>query len=139
MKEGCCAKISNLSKAVHVHLQEEPILAVCLLGNSIVKQITILFSNYLVLWIASYEKTGYLENDKEAKNIYINIMVISVAVSCVVFPLGGALNDCVDSTKILPIAFICRAVLTVFFSALDKPDSINSYIVCVMIVLASIF
>lgn len=69
-----------------------------------------------MLWIASYEKTGYLKDDNEAKDIYINIMVISVLISIFVFPIGGLLNDWVDSTKILPIAFICRAILTVFFS-----------------------
>ena len=58
-----CEKVSTLSSQVKRQLRAEPILIVCLIGNSIVKLMAVLFSNYLVLWIASYKNSGYLESD----------------------------------------------------------------------------
>lgn len=60
-------------------------------------------------------KSGYIDSDKDAKAIYINIMVITVVLSTVVFPLVGKLCDSVDPRKIVPVAFSLRSASTYFF------------------------
>lgn len=98
----------------------------------------VLFSNYLVLWISSFKSSGYLESDQQAKDIYIKIMLFSVIVSSVIFPFIGKLCDSVDSKRIVPIAFGCRAILNVCFYYLSTPDSVLTYIVCISIVLTCV-
>ena len=112
---------------------------VTLLGNMVCKLMAVLFSNYLILWVSTFTKSGYLQSDKEAKSIYINIMVMSVILSAVVFPLVGRLCDTIDPRKIVPFAFILRAIATYWFYHLEKPDTFEAYAVCISIVLSSIF
>ena len=116
-----------------------PILSICLMGNMVCKLMAVLFSNYLILWIQTFVKTGHLKSNQEAKAIYINIMVISVMVSVLVFPVVGKLCDSVDPRKIVPIAFITRSITCYLFYKLDKPDSVQAYIVCISIVVAAVF
>lgn len=56
------------------------------------KLLSVLFSNYLVLWINSFVGKG-IKDDKEAKDIYIKIMIFSVIVSAILFPFVGKLCD----------------------------------------------
>lgn len=66
-------------------------------------------------------------------------MVFTVILSAIVFPLVGKLCDSIDPKKIVPFAFLFRAVATYFFTLLDKPDTFMAYAVSISIVLMSIF
>jgi MFS family permease len=68
----------------------------------------------------------------------MNMMIFSVAVSALVFPIIGKCCDMVDPKKTVPFAFFFRAMTTYLFSTLDSPDSIRSYGVCVLMILSSI-
>ena len=68
----------------------------------------------------------------------MNMMIYSVAVSALVFPIIGKACDMVDSKKTVPFAFLFRSVTTYMFWQLEEPDSIRSYGVCVLMILSSI-
>lgn len=137
--QSLCSKIGALSSQVKRQLQTEPILIVCLIGNSIVKLLAVLFSNYLVLWIASFKSKGLLESDQQGKEIYIKIMLLAVIVSSIIFPFVGKLIDSVNPRKVIPVAFTFRAILCVYFHYLTAPDSLESYTVIISMIITCVF
>ena len=66
------------------------------------------------------------------------MMIYSVAVSAIVFPIIGKCCDMMDPKKTVPFAFFFRSVTTIMFWQLDQPDSMTSYGVCVLMILSSI-
>ncbi len=66
------------------------------------------------------------------------MMIVSVIISAMVFPLVGKICDYYPLSNIIPIAFILRFVSTILFLFVKKPDSIYSYIVCVALIIFSI-
>ena len=79
-----------------------------------------------------------METKEEGKIIYMNMMIYSVAVSALVFPIIGKCCDMMDPKKIVPFAFFFRSVTTYMFCYLESPNSIRSYGVCVLMILSSI-
>ena len=68
----------------------------------------------------------------------MNMMIYSVALSAIVFPIVGKACDMVDSKKTVPFAFMFRTLTTYMFWKLDRPDTIQAYLVCVLMILSSI-
>jgi nitrate/nitrite transporter NarK len=110
-----------------------------LIGNAIGKLMAVIFSNYLVLWISTYKHSGYLKSDQEAKEIYINIMLFAVIISSGIFPFVGKLCDSMDPRRIVPVAFICRALLNCYFHYLKTPNSFESYFVTISMIITCVF
>ena len=69
----------------------------CFAAVTVVKLVQVLYSVYLVLWIASFIQEGVLENDAEAKTIYKNVLTIMVFSALIAIPLIGKLADMVSA------------------------------------------
>lgn len=113
---------------------KKPILITTIIGGTITRLITVLFSTYLVLWIQSFNKS----NKEEAKDIYFLMMMLSVVVSCIVLPILGKFIDNSPAIRLAPFAFLGRCLFTFFFYLLDAPDTFQAYLVCVCIVVSTL-
>lgn len=96
---------------------------------------SVLFSTYLILWIQSF--TVVIKN-LDAKNIYFNMMVISVGISTMILPCIAKYIDNSPAIRIVPYTFLSRCVFTYLFSLLKSPNSYTSYTVCVLIIISTI-
>ena len=72
------------------------------------------------------------------KDIYMQIMLISVAFSTVLFPLIGKVCDNMEPARIVPSAFLIRCASTCMFCMLDRPDTYEAYFVCVLMIIGTI-
>ena len=107
----------------------------CLVGASITRLLSVLFSTYLILWIQSFPG---LSQDEQSKNIYFNMMIISVVISSIVLPVLGRYIDNCSAIKLVPWAFLMRAGCMVLFYFVKQPDSVFAYTVCVLIIVFTI-
>ena len=119
-------------------MKEKPILIICIIGAAITRLLAVLFSTYLILWIQKFADEGVLESDNVGKEIYMEIMLISVAFSTILFPLIGYICDSMDPARIVPGAFLMRCASTCMFCMLDRPDTFEAYLVCVLMIMATI-
>ena len=138
-------KVQELTDSMNSQLKKKPILYIVILGASITKLLSVLFSTYLILWInrniiiegeESEEKA--LEQKNLAKDIYINIMVTSALICVIVLPIVGKLCDTIDPRKIMPLAFMARCLTTYLFWLLESPASFETFIVCVAMVVSTV-
>lgn len=113
---------------------KKPILITTIIGGTITRLITVLFSTYLVLWIQSFKGI----TPEQAKDIYFTMMMISVVVSCIVLPILGKFIDNSPAIRLAPWAFLARCIFTFFFYLLNAPNSIYAYTVCVCIVVSTL-
>ncbi len=67
-------------------------ILVCFIGCSITKIYNILFSTFWLLFICSFIPEDVADNE-EAKNIYANVMMISVVLGLCLAPVIGKLTD----------------------------------------------
>lgn len=111
-------KINQLTKIVLKQIYDVPIIGVCILGASINKLLTILFSIYLIIWIQERKPI-----EEEAKRIYGLIMIVSVFAAILVLPLVGFICDRVESRKIVPFAYLLRTITVFMFYELKEPDT----------------
>ena len=65
-------------------------------------------------------------------------MVISVLVSAFVFPFVGAASDYYSPKTMIPAAFFFRAFMTYLFSFVTDPNSWRSFIVSMLMIIATI-
>lgn len=65
-------------------------------------------------------------------------MVASALICIIVLPLVGKLCDTVDPRKIMPIAFLARCSTTYMFWRLESPENIQTFYVCVSMVVFTI-
>lgn len=126
-----------------MQLKEEPILVISIIGATITRLLAVLFSTYLILWIQKfYEEDSSLYigiNDKDRpKQIYMEIMLMSVGVAFILFPIFGKICDTVDPGKIIPVAFFFRFITTIFFYNLKSPESNWAYCVCMLMIVSTV-
>ena len=80
----------------------------CVVGASINKLLSILFSIYLIIWIQNkLEKTD--EGRTKAKELYGKIMIFSVLCSIVILPAVGIICDRISTRKIVSLSYLFRA------------------------------
>jgi len=65
-------------------------------------------------------------------------MVISVLISAFVFPFVGTICDLYAPKIIIPFSFLLRAMTTVLFYYLKSPNSYGAYIICILMIIATI-
>ena len=135
---SCFGKITQLTSKVHQTLKKRPLIFICIVGAAIVRLFSVLFSIYLLLWIQTFSYDGVLESIDDSKTIYVQIMLISVLASSFLLPIVGSVIDRYQPTKIIPIAFTFRCFTTYLFWLLERPDTIRAYIVCVLMIVATI-
>lgn len=129
-------KMGRFTAVVLAELKSKPVLLMCLVGTGITKLLTVLFSTYLILWIQSFPD---FSDGARSKNVYFNMLVISVAISSLVLPLLGRYIDSSPAIKLVPYAFMSRCVCCYLFSMLRAPDTVAAYAVCVLIIISTIF
>ena len=66
-------------------------------------------------------------------------MVVSVVISALVFPFIGLFIDKCDVIRLMPIAFIFRFITALIFMKMDDPDSYTCLVVCVLLIIGTIF
>jgi uncharacterized membrane protein len=72
---------------------QNKLIPVCFVGFGITKLYNILFSNFWLLFIASFIPSGKVANEKAAQLIYSNVMIVSVVLGLLVVPIAGRLAD----------------------------------------------
>ena len=125
----------KFTKIVKKEIRKKPILTTCLVGSSITRLLSVLFSTYLILWIQHFK--GF-ETGSKSKDVYFNMMMISVAISSIVLPIMGKYIDKAPAIRIVPYAFMARCACTYMFYLLKAPDSYYAYSVCVLIIIFTI-
>jgi len=88
-----CTKISILSRQVCKACSNNKLIPICFIGFGITKLYNILFSNFWLLFIASFIPTGQVKDEEAAKLIYSNVMIVSVVLGLLVVPIAGRLAD----------------------------------------------
>lgn len=131
-------KVKGLTIVVIKELKKKPILLVSVIGATITRLISVLFSSYLILWIQTFVDAGLLENENVGKDIYTFIMVASALVSVFVFPMAGFIVDYFPSKYTVPGSFIFRCLTTFLFWCIERPDTTMAYTVCIMMVVGTI-
>ena len=97
----------------------------------------ILFSNFWLLFIASFIETGEVENEEDAKLIYSNVMIVSVVLGILIVPVVGKLSDKYSPKILLPLAFLVRFIGIVMFMFIKNPKSIYAYCVSIFLVMGT--
>jgi len=128
------AKALKFTEICTTELSRKPILTLCVIGASITRLIAVLFSTYLILWIETFPSV----EGEEGKNIYFEIMVISVILSSFILPCVGAFLDSYPAIRVVPLAFLFRCFTTYCFYLLETPDTYLAYTVCVFMIVATI-
>jgi MFS family permease len=118
-------------------MRDNPILYFSMIGASITRLLSVLFSTYLILWIQSFSDHSK-ESREIGKTIYLQIMVISTIISAFVFPFVGQVCDLFSPRKTIPFAFIFRALTTGMFYCVDKPNSYLAYFSAIMMIVGTI-
>lgn len=66
------------------------------------------------------------------------MMIISVLICVVFLPILGKYIDQSPAIKIVPYAFMTRCLFVYLFSMVQSPDSFFSYVVCILIIIATV-
>lgn len=97
-KQSTYGKVRELTIIVYREMQQNPVLLMCMIGGTITKLVSVLFSTYLILWIQTFA-TGtngspvLLQSKEQGKTIYSNIMVLATLISAFVLPVAGQVCD----------------------------------------------
>jgi hypothetical protein len=67
-----------------------------------------------MLWVTSFVDSGHLESDDDAKKIYQNLLLISVAATCCMTPVVWLAIDKVHLPKMMVLLFGMRALTCLF-------------------------
>ena len=133
----------ELNRIVGIELLDNPLIFMCMVGGTVVKLLSVLFSTYLILWIQTFVEGTHgnpklLANKEQGKTIYLNMMVVSVLISAFILPFVGTMVDRVSPKISIPFAFFFRAIVTAFFTMVNDPSSPEAFIVCIMLIVGSI-
>ena len=109
----------------------------CFVGCGITKLYMILFSTFWLLYIESFYPDGQQDGYKEAKQIYSNVMIVSVVFGVIFVPLFGKVADVCNPQWVLPFGFFCRALTVIMFYFSVSPNGYYAYGVSVLMVLCT--
>ena len=98
----------------------------------ITQVISILFSVYMVLWIASYVDNGLLESEDASKDIYQRIMLFSMAATGLVTPFVGYIADNLHWGFNIGTAFTLRFLTGLLFLQINDPRTTLAIFLCVL-------
>ena len=130
-------KIKKLIKQACRSVNERKVQLICFIGCGITKLYAVLFSTFWLLYICSSIGTE-IETEDDAKQIYSNVMIVSVVLGLLLVPVVGRVADLIDPRILLPSCFSVRALAIVAFMYIQKPNSIYSYGVSVLLVLGTV-
>ena len=110
---------------------------ICFTGAAIIRLISVLFSNFLLLWITSFVDEGLI-GENQSKGLYQKIMLASTIGTVVLLPIFGHLGDKVPSTVLVPVAFALRGLCGYSFLWLTDPQSVLAITMCVLLIIFSV-
>ena len=87
-----------------------------------VRMVTILFSNFMLLWVATFAVDGIISID-DSKDIFQKLLLTATISAVVLTPLLGFAADKIPSTVIAPYAFLLRAACGFGFLIVSDPRS----------------
>ena len=127
-----CQKISYLTNRVGALLKSDIKFTVLLLAKVITQQIGVLFSVYILLWIASFKQSGVIETQAETKSIYQKIILYSLVSLVVTAPLIGWIADKISRRVFIVVSFLFRGLACLSFTQIDDPRNPLPVIITVM-------
>ena len=111
----------------------------CFLGSILVERSAgLLFSVYLLLWITSFVKNDALESNDEAKIVYKNTILISLALSLVILPVAGKIADTIPAFIFIPVCSVVRCAMGLQFQFFTNPASTGARLICALFVILSL-
>ena len=111
--------------------------AYCFLAILSTSPITILFTNYLLLWITSFVETCQVESMLQAKVIYQAVLLIAFSVTVMSMPVLGIFVDNLPANIFVPASFLGRGLILIGFLMLKTPDSWFANLICALILFSS--
>ena len=109
----------------------------CFAAVTVIKLIQVLYSIYMVLWIAHFIELGVLADAEEAKTIYKNVLTIGAISAIIAIPIIGKLADSVPYNCFFPLSFFIRGILIIQFNDIADPSTVYSMVISVAVILAS--
>lgn len=86
-----------LTRIVYNECKTNIMVIICLIGAVVIRLIFIIQNIYTLLWILSFIQKGVLESELEAKLIFRNINLITIAVILVCFKFIWEILDSIPS------------------------------------------
>ena len=100
---------------------------------------TVLFSVYVVLWVTSFVDSGLLESEDTSKDLYQNIMLISLVGAMLITPFAGYIIDKIHWSVSIRCAFTLRCCTGGLFLLIDDPRGNFALIICSLYLVATVF
>ena len=107
-------------------------------GSMITKTVFILFSTFWLLFITSFIGTK-VKDEKEAQDIYANVMIVGIIFGLIGMPFAGMFCDRVSPTKAIPVAFLSRFFAIIIFMFVKDPTSFGMYFSGILILFGTSF
>ena len=127
-------KLKKILREMCTECKRDGKYIICFIGSGVIRLITVLFSNFLLLWITSFVDDGAI-TEKESKGLYQKIILISTVASMFLAPLFGFISDKLPSTVLIPIAFTLRGLCGYAFMMLNDPTDILSAAICCLLII----
>ena len=125
-------KVRFLANLLYTSCKSDPAIVVCLLCSALTKLYSILFSTFWLLFIQSFLGTK-ITTQKDAQQIYTNVMMTSIVVGTCAIHIVGKFSDKCNPQIAMPLSFLARLVTIGLFMQIDDPST--SYCIltsCVM-------
>lgn len=100
---------------------------------------TVLFSVYIVLWVTSFVDSGLLESEDTSKDLYQNIMLVSLVGSMLITPFAGYIVDKMHWSVSIRFAFALRCCTGLLFLKIDDPRENFALVICSLYLVATVF
>ena len=100
---------------------------------------TVLFSVYMLLWVTSFVDSGLLESEDTSKDLYQNIMLISLVGAMLISPVAGYIVDKIHWSVSIRFAFALRFCTGLLFLLIDDPRQTFALAICSLYLVATVF
>ena len=131
-------RLKELSSEVWKECKTRPKYIFCFVCICISRLMNILFGVYIQLWVMSFKEQGVLESEEESNTVYRNIVLVIQFCVLLTIPIFGYLSDKVDLRYVIPFAFLARGAVAASFKSIEDPREVNSFIICVLLVITSV-
>eukprot|EP00347_Sterkiella_histriomuscorum_P019975 403339576 len=107
-------------------------IIVCLYGNFLIKSTQMMLNSFLALWSSSFVYSGMLRDQQSAQELVQSFSTFGTFISIVLIFPAGKIADKFRYNRIMPLATITMIFCIVSFSQIQKPNSLMSYLLIVL-------